>query len=201
MPRLSINYQNSIIYKIACKDPNIKEIYIGSTTHFINRKNNHKSHSKNPIDTRKVYVYINANGGWDNFDMVLVEKYPCADKLELFKQERHYIDLFKSSLNSCLPYSDIRELKGKKTKYDKIRREGDIREVILEKKKIAYALDKKNKSRCTCGSLIMTRNEYNHKKTQSHKYIIGLFDKAKQIVDQYKNLKPVTFKRKTITIQ
>lgn len=39
MPRLNINYQNTIIYKFVCNDINIfKEEYVGNTTHFINRE-------------------------------------------------------------------------------------------------------------------------------------------------------------------
>ena len=42
MPKNNINYSNTIIYKIVCNDLNVKELYIGSTTDFYNRKSNHK---------------------------------------------------------------------------------------------------------------------------------------------------------------
>ena len=38
MPKKEINYQNTIIYKIRCKDLNIKDVYVGHTTNFIQRK-------------------------------------------------------------------------------------------------------------------------------------------------------------------
>ena len=43
MPRKEINYSKTIIYKIRCEDENITDIYVGSTTNFIKRKNIHKS--------------------------------------------------------------------------------------------------------------------------------------------------------------
>ena len=47
MPRLPIDYSNAVIYKLSCKDKSITEIYIGSTTHFTNRKNQHKTSCNN----------------------------------------------------------------------------------------------------------------------------------------------------------
>ena len=38
MPKDSIDYSNTIIYKIYCKNPEIKDIYVGHTT--ILRKEN-----------------------------------------------------------------------------------------------------------------------------------------------------------------
>ena len=37
-----VNYANGIIYKLCCLDPNITEIYIGSTTNKYRRKQQHK---------------------------------------------------------------------------------------------------------------------------------------------------------------
>ena len=38
MPKENIDYSKTIIYKIVCKDINIKDCYVGSTTNFTNRK-------------------------------------------------------------------------------------------------------------------------------------------------------------------
>ena len=42
MPKKNIDYSKTIIYKIVCKDLAVKDVYVGSTTHFINRKYGHK---------------------------------------------------------------------------------------------------------------------------------------------------------------
>ena len=56
------NYQNSLIYKIICKNTNIKEIYIGSTSNFRLRKYHHKSCCNNENDKHynlKKFLYNN----------------------------------------------------------------------------------------------------------------------------------------------
>ena len=43
---MPIDYSNSVIYKIYCKDENVKDVYVGETTDFIRRKYAHKINSK-----------------------------------------------------------------------------------------------------------------------------------------------------------
>ena len=61
MPKVKVDYTNTIIYKLCCNDPSISEIYIGHTTNFTQRKNSHKSCCTNNFDT-KVYNFIKNNG-------------------------------------------------------------------------------------------------------------------------------------------
>ena len=86
MPKKNIDYSKALIYKIVCNDLNIKDCYVGSTTDFTKRKGHHKRGCNN-VNTKcynyNVYQFIRANGGWDNWTMVLVENYPCENKLEL----------------------------------------------------------------------------------------------------------------------
>ena len=85
MPRKAVNYLNTIIYKIVCKDLSITDVYIGQTTNFRTRKNQHKRNCCNPDAEKhhlKVYQYIRENGGWENFDMIEIEKYSCNDANE-----------------------------------------------------------------------------------------------------------------------
>jgi predicted GIY-YIG superfamily endonuclease len=42
MPRLPIDYANTLIYKIVCNDLNVTECYVGHTTDFTRRKSNHR---------------------------------------------------------------------------------------------------------------------------------------------------------------
>jgi hypothetical protein len=128
------DYSKSIIYKLCCKDVNVKEIYIGSTINFKRRKCCHKS-SCNNINSKKynlkVYKYIRANGGFQNWDMIIIEKYQeCNDKLELKQRERYYVELLQSSLNMCIPSRTIKEYKQ------------DNKEKIKEKDKQYYINNK-----------------------------------------------------------
>jgi len=43
------------------------------------------------------------NGGWKNFEMIEIEKYPCNDKNECSARERYWKELFKASLNIRTP--------------------------------------------------------------------------------------------------
>ena len=104
MPRLPINYSKTVIYKLVHKeDYDNDNVYIGSTTDFRKRKTTHKSYcnnEKNKTYNDKKYQYIRANGGWENWNMIEVEKYPCNDKREAEKREEYYRAFFNANLNS-----------------------------------------------------------------------------------------------------
>ena len=107
MPRKEINYQNTIIYKIVCNDLNIKELYVGHTTDFRRRKNGHKSRcSSSDI---KIYETIRKNGGWDDWSMIEIEKYPCNDSNEANARERHWFETLEAKLNTVNPQRSKKE--------------------------------------------------------------------------------------------
>ena len=86
MPKLPIDYSNTIIYKLVHKeDYEDTNVYIGSTSNFIKRRYCHKCcclNKNNKKYNMKKYQYIRANGGWEEWNMIEVEKYPCVDKRE-----------------------------------------------------------------------------------------------------------------------
>jgi len=107
-----MNYNNSYIYKLSCKDKNITDCYVGSTTNFKQRKQQHKTACCNENDRHhhfKVYQFIRNNGGFDNWSMILLEKVKVNDKQELHKLERKYIEQLNSTLNCVIPTRNIKE--------------------------------------------------------------------------------------------
>jgi hypothetical protein len=107
-----VNYENSVIYKLCCKDISVKEIYVGATTCFRSRKWSHKSAccSKNGKQrNRIVYKFIRENGGWDNWDMVQIEEYCAKDKKDLLSRERHWLENLGATLNKEIPLRTIKE--------------------------------------------------------------------------------------------
>ena len=107
MPKTEINYYNTIIYRIICKDLDVSDAYIGHTTNFIKRKNQHKAYCIYNTTGRKtdlkIYKTIKDNGGWDNWDMIEIEKYPCIDANEARARERYWYEQHNSTLNVQKP--------------------------------------------------------------------------------------------------
>lgn len=107
MPRKPIDYSNTHFYKIVCKDLNVKDLYIGHTTNFKNRKLDHKKNCLNPNSKKynfPVYCFIRENCGWENWDMILIDKKECCNELEALKHEREYIESMGATLNRHKPY-------------------------------------------------------------------------------------------------
>ena len=112
MPRLPIDYSKGLIYKLVCRDLQVKEIYVGSTTDFTSRKQSHKQRCLNPSNERHnlyVYQFMRAYGSWEVWDMILIEPFPCENENELHARERHFIELLGATLNSTIPTRTDRE--------------------------------------------------------------------------------------------
>ena len=106
MPKHNIDYSNTHFYRIVCRDLTVTECYVGHTTDFRVRKNAHKSQCSNATGkwfNLPVYKFIRENGGWSNWDMVLIAVHTCENKLVATMKERHYIELFHASLNAVIP--------------------------------------------------------------------------------------------------
>ena len=156
MPKLPIDHSNTIIYKLVRnEDYDNVNIYTGSTTDFIRLKNKHKSDcncvtSKGYYD--KKYQYIRDNGGWDNWNMIEVQKFPCNDKREAEAREEYWRCHFNAQLNTIRAYiTDIERLER-----DKLYR-GDNKDKISERKKQYYEAHKDK-------ILEQRKNYYNNKK-------------------------------------
>jgi hypothetical protein len=144
MPKIETDYSQTIIYKLCCKDPFINEIYIGHTTNFTNRKNQHKTSCCNVTDKKYnqyVYQFIRNNGGWDNWSMVQLESKNCKDKREAESVEHEWIKKIMSTLNSNKPYAMCKE-NPKIYKQDWYE---ENKEHILQKAKERYEENKEQK--------------------------------------------------------
>lgn len=98
MPKDHIDYSNTIIYLIFCKNRLISDFYVGHTTNFIQRKHYHKSAS---ICSKKrpIYSKIRETGGWNSWRMIEVARYNCSDADEATKWEDHHRKQISSSQN------------------------------------------------------------------------------------------------------
>ena len=106
MPRKPIEYNNTQFYKIVCNDLQLTDCYVGHTTNFATRKAVHKHNAVNPNakdHTSHLYQHIKTHGGWDNFDMILIETRSCLNRLEACKIEREHIEQLGAMLNCRRP--------------------------------------------------------------------------------------------------
>ena len=106
MPKTKIDYSNTVIYKITCKDPLITDLYVGHTTNFVQRKHGHKQsciNEKSGNYNCKLYKTIRSNGGWDNWIMEIVAFFKCNDHYEARIKEQEYFTSLNATLNSLEP--------------------------------------------------------------------------------------------------
>jgi len=106
MPKTEIDYSNTIIYKITCKDSNITDVYVGHTTNFVQRKHTHKQNCINvkaPNYKCKLYEVIRNNGGWDNWKIEIINFFNCLNHYEARKKEQEYFVSLNANLNSIEP--------------------------------------------------------------------------------------------------
>ena len=185
-----------IIYKIYCKNNEIKDCYIGSTTNIKSRIGNHKSKCNNENSkeyNQYKYIYIRENGGWDNWEYKIICKCPKADR---YKMERWYIENCKeSNLNKCIPtrtnkedhkeyrkknkdklkeYIKEYQNKDKYNEYQKNYRKENKEKISKYQKEYDKKIKEKRKQKmtCICGSVFRIDTKSKHCRSLKHqKYI------------------------------
>ena len=201
MPKTNVDYSKTIIYKIVCNDENIDYLYVGSTTDFTKRKYTHKcscSNINNKNYNEKKYIQIRQNGGWDNFKMIEIEKYPCNDKREAEAREEELRIKLKANMNMRRCYTTEEQ----KWAYYNDNKEkvkeyyNDNKYKIIEQQKAYYINDKEkvkekvkehynnNKEKikdkkklkcvCPCGSRYNYGDKAKHFKTAKHKNFLEI---------------------------
>ena len=111
MPIKPVDYSQTHFHKIVCKGLSIKDCYVGHTTNFKNRKNAHKTSHYNSSgkvyngksNNEYLYRFIADHGGWENWDMVLIETLTCENVLYAKKKEREHIETLHATLNESRP--------------------------------------------------------------------------------------------------
>jgi hypothetical protein len=139
---------------------------VGHTTDFTQRKANHKSDCNNGKGNHhnlKIYKTMRENGGWDNYSMIEIEKYPCRDENEASAREREWFEILNSGLNTIYPQRSRQEYRD------------DNRIEILQKKLEYYntnkeeiAIQRKQTFICECGKVITVHNKSRHFNSKFH---------------------------------
>lgn len=160
------DYTNSLIYKLCCKDATITDEYIGSTTNKYKRKQHHKTSCNNENSKKfnyPVYQFIRENGGFENWDLIILEEYSCENKNQLLMKEREWIELRRPSLNcnrSFITKEERKEQKNRITSHHSHKNYHENKDAI---KKKFY-----EKVICECGCETTYHHLARHKKTKKH---------------------------------
>jgi len=118
---------NYTMYKILPKNSDLDYCYIGHTNDFADRKRQHKfpcvnaSHNKSHL---KLYQTIRENGGWDEWQMIELEKFNDKTKLEARIREQELIKEHNANLNMLSAYiTEEERMANKKKCTEKFREE------------------------------------------------------------------------------
>ena len=171
----------SIIYKIYCKDENIKDCYVGSTNDLNRRKRQHKYNCNNNNSNEynfKLYKFMRDNSGFENFDFIILEQFENKMiKQDLLKIEGQYIKNNNSTLNSDITgrteqeyreYNKTKILEYAKKYYEENKKQiAEIRKAKYKKNKIQILEKIKEKVECEfCKSLITKPHLKRHQRTE-----------------------------------
>jgi hypothetical protein len=158
-----VNFENAKVYRIVCNVTG--QQYIGSTTQTLaQRLSAHTRAYKSWVSgTRKQPVTsfdILKNG---NYDIVLIEEYPCKNTEQLHARERHFIETMPC-LNKYVPTRTREEYRHSHKEqnakawanYYKIHREEIIRRQL-------------QRFDCECGHSYTKAHKTQHKRSKVHK--------------------------------
>jgi hypothetical protein len=179
------NYAHSVIYKLVCLQPEVEDMYIGSTTNATARAYNHRNHCTRPTDrsySYPVYTFIREHGGWANWSMAIIEQYPCATKVELETRERYHVEQLHPSLNVSIPtrphsewrtehkeqlaaYSRQYHEANKEAIAERHRRYREVNREALNQRQKAWSV---RQVICPCGASIAAGSQSKHIKSKRH---------------------------------
>ena len=97
-----------IIYKFECKNKTITDIYVGHTNNENTRIRTHKCsyNGKGNNKSCKIYEFIRENGGWNNWEFIVLERFPFI-KEDAFIKEKEWYDRLNPTLNDRSPNGRI----------------------------------------------------------------------------------------------
>ena len=150
---IDYRYLNGKIYKLVCNKEDL--IYIGSTIETLNTRLSKHKCSKNTCISRRIID----NG---DYEIILLELYPCMCKRELQKREQEWIEQF-DCINYYRSYLSKQERKQYFQKYNQNKKEYNKNYRENNREKI------NQKFECECGGKYTRQNKSQHFKSKKHK--------------------------------
>ena len=138
-------------------------MYVGHTTSFTHRKREHKSRCNNNFPF-PIYKTINDNNGWENWEMIEIEKYACKDANEARARERYWYEILTATLNARSPTLNVEKRQEREKNYHK---------QYYQETKDEQNIKKKKKVDCECGGKYCHSDKARHFKTKRHLSFVG----------------------------
>ena len=201
-----------IMYKICPKNTDLKYCYIGQTTNFVNRKRQHLKNTVTESDKKhyhlKHYQAIRQNGGWDEWEMIEIEKFNGKNKLESRMREQELIKEHNANLNMLNAYiTEEERVSTKKAITEKYRKENkellkeqtkkykdDHKDIIAEQMK-KYREENKDK-------IYEKTKEYRENNKEKHQeWQKAWTEKNKEILKEKRKLKTAELKAEKLEQQ
>jgi group I intron endonuclease len=165
-------YSKGKIYRLINDiDPN--EIYIGSTCLDLSKRLfNHRAYAR--LNKKSKIYQRMKDVGIDHFKIVLVEEYPCENKMQLVQREQYYIDLLKPNLNSRWAYATDEQKKDRKNDHQKNHYQNNRDAKLASNRNYRLAnirlisANASEKVTCECGAIIRKDGLSRHRNTQPH---------------------------------
>ena len=104
-----VDFKEGKIYRLVCNTTG--QQYIGSTTQILSQRlGGHKSQYKRFVEGKSTIQVTSFNIlSKNNFEMILIEEYPCENKNQLERRERHFIETMEC-VNKVKPSQTKEEL-------------------------------------------------------------------------------------------
>lgn len=203
--------RNYVMYKIIPKNINLIYCYVGHTTDFPSRKYQHKLACINETHTKmhlKLYQVIRENGGYNEWEMVEIEKINNKTNLEARIREQELIIEHKANLNTLNAYiTEHERVANKKAITEKYREENkellkeqtkqykeDHKDIIAEQMK-KYREENKEKIRAKTKEYIENNKEKHHETQKDWR------EKNKEISKEKRKLKTAEVKAERLEQQ
>ncbi len=158
----------TIFYKLRHATNDNLEFYIGSTDNSLHiRTYGHKSRCNNPNNNRynfKVYQYIRANGGFNNWRCEVLLEVEGLTKLHKLRRERELTELHGATLNTnkagaILEVGGMKEYKQQHDRQHRQQHGDELRHYDRQR-------GDKNNVCDRCGSIYRGRNTKRHQQSQ-----------------------------------
>ena len=159
-------YLKGKIYKIV--DNTNNNIYIGSTCEptLAHRLAKHIQKYKRFLANKNIYGYTRSLDILknNNYDIVLIENFPCSSKDELHKRERYFIETIPC-INLTIPTRTTKEYRIANKEKIKIFKQEKYK---INKDKIKEKVKQIGRCTCECGGHYTYGNKDKHLKTNKH---------------------------------